>query len=305
MPTSLNSSAIEHRTQRVGIAGFGKMGGAMASRLVETGCEVIAWNRDAARVREAGLDYANSPCALADACEVVISSLFDAEAIKAVYDGPEGLVACAQDTLFIEMSTVGPDTQRALSQELRAAGGRFIECPVSGTVAPARSGQLLGFAGGLAEDVELARPTLDRLCKHVVHVGDVGSGARTKLAVNLPLIAFWQAFGEAMALMRDVSGDPKWLVELFADTAGAPTVLKTKAPALVATLGGEDTVKPAFEIDAMRKDLRLALALARGSFPLPVARSVLAAMDEASAAGWGRRDCAWMPAFWAQKADVG
>jgi len=175
---------------------------------------------------------------------------------------------------------------------------------VSGTVVPARSGQLLGFAAGRDEDVELARPTLDRLCRHVVHVGDVGSGARTKLAVNLPLIAFWQAFGEAMALMRDVSSDPQWLVELFADTAGAPAVLKAKTAALVATLDGEDTVEPAFEIDAMRKDLRLALAETAGSFPLPLARSALSAMDEASAAGWGRRDCAWMPAFWAQKADA-
>lgn len=304
MPTSLHLSAIEGETKRIGIAGLGKMGRAMASRLVESGYEVIAWNRDATRARDAGLDFANSPCALADACQVVITSLFDAEAVSAVYHGSEGLVACAQNTLFIEMSTLSPETQRGLSLEVRAAGGRFIECPVSGTVAPARSGQLVGFAGGRAEDVELALPTLDRLCKRVVHVGDVGSGARTKLAVNLPLITFWQAFGEAIALMRDVSGDPKWLVELFADTAGAPAVLTTKAAALVATLGGEDTVTPAFEIDTMRKDLRLALAAAGQSFPLPVARSALAAMDEASAAGWGRRDCAWMPAFWAQKADA-
>jgi 3-hydroxyisobutyrate dehydrogenase len=301
MPTTVPSLEDESLPARVGIAGLGKMGSGIAARLVETGCEVIAWNRDAARVREAGLDYANSPCALAEACQVVISSLFDAEAVRAVYDGPSGLIACAKDTLFIEMSTVSPDTQRELSLDVHAAGGRFVECPVSGTVAPARAGQLLGFAGGSDEDVALARPTLERLCRRVVHVGRVGSGARTKLAVNLPLIAFWQTFGEAMALMRDVSEDPSWLVELFADTPGAPAVLKVKSDALVATLSGQDTVPPAFDIDTMRKDLRLALAESAGSFPLPVAKSVLAAMDEASAAGWGRRDCAWMPAFWAQK----
>ncbi|MGF7149788.1 3-hydroxyisobutyrate dehydrogenase [Sphingomonas zeicaulis] len=303
MPSSSQPSPADAQGHRIGIAGLGKIGAAMAARLAERGCEVIAWNRDASRVQAAGLDYANSPCALADACHVVITSLFDIDAVKAVYGGSDGLTACATDTLFIEMSTVSPASQRRLSLEVAAAGGRFIECPVSGTVSPARSGQLLGLAGGSEDDVEAARPTLAHLCRRIVHVGEIGAGARTKLAVNLPLIAFWQSFGEAMALMRHVSDDPDWLVELFADTAGAPAVMKVKAEALAATLGGHDTVEPAFDIDAMRKDLKLALAeAAAGSFTMPVARSTLTAMDEASAAGWGRRDCAWMPAFWAGKA---
>ncbi len=302
MSTSSFTSTIEGPARRIGIAGLGKMGSAMAFRLMDTGCEVIAWNRDISRVEAAGLDSANSPCALARACDVVITSLFDTEAVEAVYGGPDGLIAGAEDTLFIEMSTVAPATQRSLARSVADAGGSFIECPVSGTVAPARSGQLLGFAGGDEQDVEAARSTLERLCRRMVHVGPVGTGARTKLAVNLPLIAFWQSFGEAMALMHDVDKDPEWLVRLFADTAGAPAVMQVKADALIATLGDHDTVEPAFDIDAMRKDLRLALGEATGSFPLPVAQSVLVAMDEAASAGWGGRDCAWMPAFWAQKA---
>ncbi len=301
IPVPAGSQAL-----RIGVAGFGKMGSAVAARLVETGCEVIGWNRDASKVQAAGLDYANSPCALADACQVVITSLFDADAVKAVYGGPEGLAACADDTLFIEMSTVSPEAQRVLSCQVAGAGGRFVECPVSGTVAPARTGQLLGLAGGSDDDVAAAKPILDHLCRRIVHVGPVGAGARTKLAVNLPLIAFWQALGESMALMRDVSRDPAWFVELFADTAGAPAVMRVKAEALAAALGDRDTVEPAFNIDAMRKDLRLALReAAAGSFSLPVARSALAAMDEASSVGWGRRDCSWMPAFWARKAAAG
>lgn len=305
MPQSSSSIETDDATFRIGIAGLGKMGSAIAARLVETGFEVIAWNRNAARVRDAGLDYANSPCALADACQLVITSLFDADAVKAVYHGQDGLIACAQDTVFVEMSTISPETQRDLARSVVGAGGRFVECPVSGTVAPARSGQLLGFAGGSEADIETARPVLQQLCRRIVHVGPVGAGARTKLAVNLPLIAFWQALGEAMALMREVSHDPAWLVDLFADTAGTPAVMKGKAEALAETLGGKDGVQPSFDIDAMRKDVRLALAeAAAASVPLPLARSALAAMDEAAAAGWGRRDCTWMPAFWALKADA-
>lgn len=296
----MQSSDVNPR--RVGIAGFGKMGSAIAARLAESGFDVIVWNRDISRIQKAGFAYANSRCGLAKSCDVVISSLFDAEAVNAVYGGPDGLISCAEETLFIEMSTVSPDTQRALARDVANAGGRFVECPVSGTVAPARAGQLLGFAGGNDEDVEMARQTLQHLCRRIVHVGQIGAGARTKLAVNLPLIAFWQSFGEAMALMHDVSEEPSWLVDLFADTAGAPAVMKVKSDALVATLSGADTVPPAFDINTMRKDLQLALAEAQGMFPMPLAKSTLIAMDEASAAGWGERDCAWMPAYWARKA---
>jgi 3-hydroxyisobutyrate dehydrogenase len=291
------------RELRIGVAGLGKMGSAMAARLVDSGCEVIGWNRDVSRVQASGLDYANSPRALAQACKVVITSLFDDDALRAVYCGPNGLVECADQTLFIEMSTASPETQRALSRAITGAGGQYVECPVSGTVAPARSGQLLGFAGGEPDDVEAACAILAYLCKRVVSVGRIGNGARTKLAVNLPLIAFWQAFGEAMALMREVTHDPDWLLDLFSNTAGAPAVLSVKAEALRATLAGCNSVEPAFDIDAMRKDMRLTVAEGSAeSIPLPLGEAVLSALDEVAAAGWGRRDCAWVPAFWAEKA---
>jgi 3-hydroxyisobutyrate dehydrogenase len=280
---------------RVGIAGFGKMGSAMAARLVETGCDLQIWNRDSGRVAAAGFTPVATPRDLATRCDIVISSLFDAEAVEAVYSGPDGLIAGGVGTLFVEMSTVSPDSQRSIAEMARAGRAAFIECPVSGTTGPARTGQLFGFAAGEEPDVDRARAVLQHLCRRIEHVGPVGSGTTTKLAVNLPLIAFWQAFGEAMALMKPLAKAPDWLVELFSDTADAPAVLKVKAAAVTATLAGDDTVEPTFEIDAMRKDLQLMLDEHRD---LPVAISALSAMDEASKAGWGKRDCAWMPAFW-------
>ena len=287
---------------KIGIAGFGKMGAAMAARLAETGATVMVWNRSAERAHSAGFTTAESPGALAEANPVVISSLFDDEAVKSVYSGPDGLLAGAKGTLFIEMSTVLPDTQRSIAKMARDAGGAFIECPVGGTTGPARAGQLVGLAGGDAVDVEAARPVLEKLCRRLEHVGSIGDGATTKLAVNLPLIAFWQSFGEAMALMGPVGKSPAWLVGLFSDTAGAAAVMKVKAGAIEATLGGEDSVEPTFDINAMRKDLKMMLESARlGGFPLPVAQSVLSSLDEVAAEGWGQRDCAWVPAFWASK----
>jgi len=286
----------------LGLVGFGKMGSAMAARLVETGAQVIVWNRNINAPRDAGFAVAESPHRLAEQCETVISSLFDDQAVKAAYEGEDGLVAGADGKLFVEMSTVLPETQQHLAHAVAKAGGAFIECPVSGTTGPARSGQLIGLAGGELSDIERARPVLAPLCRKIEHIGPIGAGAIAKLAINLPLLAFWQAFGEAMALMRPLGKDSQWLVRVFSDTAGTPAVMKVKASALVETLAGRDSVAPTFDIDSMRKDLRLMLAEAeRGHVPLPIAKAISAAFDEVAAAGWGPRDCAWVPAFWASK----
>ncbi len=290
---------------RIGIAGLGKMGTAMAARLHEAGEDVTVWNRSRAKAEATGLAVADTPRDLAERTEAVISMLFDAPAVQAVYYGADGLIAAAQGKLFIEMSTVRPETQQTLAEAVRQAGGAFVECPVGGTTGPARSGQLLGLAGGEAADVERARPVLEKLCRRIEHMGPVGAGASAKLAINLPLLVFWQSFGEAMALVRHLGKDPDWLVQLFSETAGGPNVLKAKAKAVAAALAGDEGVEPAFDIDSMRKDLRTMLeeGKARG-FTLPVAAQTLTAFDEASAAGLGRRDCADMPAYWAKKADA-
>ena len=291
---------------KIGIAGFGKMGSAIAARLLETGANVCIWNRSRAKAEASGFPLADTPRHLAQQSEVVISMLFDAAAVSAVYHGPEGLLAAARGKLFIEMSTVRPETQQTLADAVRQASGAFIECPVGGTTGPARSGALLGLAGGEAVDVERARPVLEKLCQRIEHMGPVGAGASTKLAINLPLIVFWQSFGEALALVRHLGKDPAWLVQLFSETAGGPNVLKVKAPAVVATLAGEGGVAPTFSIDAMCKDLRTMLEEGHAhGIPLPVAERTLAALDEARAAGLGDHDCAYVPAYWEKKATPG
>jgi len=291
---------------RIGIAGIGKMGSAIAARLCDTGEDLTVWNRSPAKARETGLPIADSPAALARGAEVIITSLFDEAAQEDVYCGNDGLLEGADGRLFIEMSTVPPKSQQAIAKAVADAGGFFVECPVGGTTGPARSGQLLGLAGGTDIDVVRARPVLEKLCRRVEHMGPVGSGARAKLAINLPLLVFWQSLGEAMALAGDLGKDPAWLIQLFAETAGGANVLKVKANDLAATLGGDPNVPATFDIDAMRKDLRIMQDEARAhGRSLPVASQTLSAFDEASRAGLGGRDCAYMPAYWAARCDAG
>src|SRR5689334_1758592 len=121
---------------RIGVAGMGKMGSAMAARLAEAGQEVVVWNRTRHRAEATGFDVADCPCELAEQAEVVISSLFDDAAVEAVYRGPHGLHETASGKLFIEMSTIRPETQQRMADAVRAAGGTYVECPVGGTTGP-------------------------------------------------------------------------------------------------------------------------------------------------------------------------
>lgn len=287
---------------RIGIAGFGHMGSTMADRLKYTGAEVAVWNSKPEKVQGTNFIYELSPYELARSCDVVISTLFDDNAINSVFTGKEGLLAGSHGKLLIEMSTAAPSTQKALAIEAAAAGATLIECPVSGSTAAVRSGTLFGMAGGVAADVERALPVLERLCRSILHVGPIGTGAIAKLAVNLPLLAFWQAFSEAISLLERVGKDPKWMVDLFRDTAGAPAVLKGKADSIVSALSGNDGNISGLQIQLMRKDLLLMMAEADIScISLPVAKAALSAFDEAVSAGFGKRDCAWMPAYWVSR----
>ncbi len=292
---------------RIGFAGLGKMGAAMAARLQEAGRPPLVWNRTRSRAEATGLVVADSPRALAEGSDLVLTSLFDDEAALAVFHGAGGLLeADLVGKLVVETSTLRPHTQIALAAAVAARGGAAIECPVGGTTGPARSGKLLGMAGGAAADVERARPVLELLCRRVEHVGPHGAAASMKLAINLPLLVFWQSFGEANALLRHLDLDPAWLVEFFTDTSGAPSVLKNRAPAIIAALGGHDPGPATFDIDSIRKDLRTMIeeGQSRG-VALPATQAALACFDEASAAGLGGGDCSLLPARWAGKASGG
>ena len=169
----------------VGVAGLGRMGAAMAARLAEVGHQVSGWNRSAEKAQAlaaAGVTIVPTPAALAAGAETIVSSLTDAAAIDAVYGGPDGLLSGPVDgRLFIEMSTVAPATEIALAATVRAKGAAFVECPVGGTVGPARTGKLIGLMGADAPDAARARPLLEQLCRRLEHVGPVGAGAVMKL----------------------------------------------------------------------------------------------------------------------------
>jgi 3-hydroxyisobutyrate dehydrogenase len=290
----------------VGVAGLGNMGAAIAERLIETGDKVTVWNRTAEKCKPlaaAGASVAASPGALAGAVDTVITILTDAAAIDAVYGGPDGLLAGdIGGKLFVEMSTVPPHVETALAAKVRTKGAAFVECPVGGTTGPARQGKLIGLMGAEPLDAVRAKPLLDRLCRRLEHCGPVGSGATMKLAINLPLMVYWQALGEALALCRPLGLDPGRLIDLMSDTSGGPNVLKVRGPALVKMLKGEDPGPAGFTLDNGIKDLRTMLEEgARRGVELPLVADTLACFEEASHHGLGATEGASMSVYWSTR----
>jgi 3-hydroxyisobutyrate dehydrogenase len=291
---------------QIGVAGLGAMGAAIAARLMEVGHQVTVWNRTPAKAKplaDAGAKIAANPAAVAAASEAVITILTDGGAIDAVYNGPSGLLSGdVKGKLFIEMSTVPPKVGTALAPAVRGKGAVFVECPVGGSTAPARKGQLLGLMGADAADAARARPILDQLCRKVEHCGPVGAGASMKLAINLPLMVAWQAYGEAFAIARDVGWEPKRLLELFAESNGANNGLKMRKDMIVAMMENRDPGPTTFSIANAVKDLRTMVetGTAKGA-DMPATKAALAAFEEANKNGLGGGDGAKQSVYWSSR----
>jgi len=291
---------------KIGVAGLGAMGSAMAARLMEVGHEVTVWNRSADKMKplaDAGAKTAQSPAALAAACEAVITILTDGAAIEQVYNGQNGLMSGdVKGKLFIEMSTVAPKVETDLAPKVRAKGASFVECPVGGSTAPARKGQLLGLMGAEGDDAKRALPILEQLCRKVEHCGPVGAGAAMKLAINLPLMVAWQAYGEAFAIARSVGWNAKRLVDLFTESNGGNKALTARADMIVKMLDGQDPGPTTFSIANGLKDLRTMVAAGEAlGADMIATRAAMTGFEDAVAHGQGGGDGSKMATYWSAR----
>jgi 3-hydroxyisobutyrate dehydrogenase len=284
---------------KIGIAGMGRMGAAIAARLASVGHEMMVWNRNADKARATGFKVADSPQALAGGCEMVISILTDAKAVESVFG--EMLKGDVKGKLFIEMSTVRPKDAQKISSLVRQKQAAFVECPVGGTTGPAKEGKLFGFAGGEKADFERAKPVLDQMCRRVEYLGPAGAGASMKLAINLPLLVYWQALGEALSLVKHLQLDSARLMDILGDTSGAPRMLQNRGPAIAAALTGKEGAVTV-NIDTMKKDLSEMVEEARLlGWSTPVTEGALRSFASASSAGLGDKDCVQLPVYWSGK----
>lgn len=251
---------------KVGLAGLGNMGRAMAERLEEEGIALTVWNRSPGKASGLNAVESATPAELVTGCDVMLSVLANDAATEAVYFGEGGYLAGdLKGTLIVEFCTQSPERSQALGEAVRAAGGRYLECPVGGTVGPARAGKLLGLAGGSSEDFETARPVLEKLSRRLEHMGPVGAGAAMKLSINLPLMVYWGALGEALGLARAGGVDPTQALGILADSSGAIGAAKTRVPPIREMVVNGDPGPVNIKLEVAMKDMVAMVALARAN----------------------------------------
>ncbi len=287
----------------IGIAGIGKMGAAIGLRLTTLGHSVTVWNRTAARAQpllDAGARWAESPKALAESVDVVITLLTNEAALDDVYGSDTGLLAGrVAGKVFIDMSTVRPAKPQEMARRVQAVNAHFLECPVGGSVGPAKEGKLLGFVGGDAQDLQKVQALLDLMCRRVEHVGPHGAGATMKLAVNLPLMVYWQTLGEALSLVEPLGLDPQRVIDILSDSSGGPNMLKVRGGMIAQTLRQKQSDQVTVNVATMRKDMQAMLDQGQATHKnLPLTALALQKFDSAAQSGLDSKDCSELLVWW-------
>jgi 3-hydroxyisobutyrate dehydrogenase len=265
------------------------MGGAMVGTLRRAGFDVVAWNRDRGKchavAHTSGAEVAEGAAEAASAADVAITSLADDAAVEAVYaDAVEGFHA---GQVVLEMSTIAPETVRKVARSVQGRGATMLDAPVSGSVPVVERGELLIMVGGDPDALERARPVLEALSSTIIHVGELGTGATMKLAVNALVHGLAVALSESLVLAERAGVERTTAYEVFASgAAAAPFVLYKRA-----AFERPDETPVAFSLELVAKDLDLILALAqRVGAPMPQADTNRDEVRSALAAGMGKRD---------------
>jgi 3-hydroxyisobutyrate dehydrogenase len=292
---------------KIGIAGTGKMGTAIAARLKSVGHDLLVWNRTEAKAQAAialGATWCPTARDLIQQSDMVICLLTNEQALDDVYFSANGLLSApAPGKLIIEMSTVSPDKQAVMAEKASKVGVKYLECPVGGSIGPAKEGKLIGFVGGSAEDLEIARPLLEQMCKRVEHVGNHGAGSMMKLAINLPLLVYWHTFAEALSLIQPLGLDPKRVVDIFSETSGGPNLLKNRGAFIAQSLidGKSDTVN--VTLNTVIKDLNAMRTHAQTlDRKLPLTELAMENFEASAKSGLGDADAAEHLVRWLKKA---
>ncbi len=278
----------------LGFVGLGAMGGRIAKRLLDAGHTVTGYNRTAAKARpleQAGLALAPTPRAVAAAAEITFSMVTDTGALRAITEGPDGILAgLGSGKVYVDMSTVSPRASRDLAARVRERGAVMLDAPVSGSLVTLEEGRLSIMVGGDREAVERVRPILLAIGPVVTHVGENGQAALMKIATNLNLGAQVLAFCEAVLLAEKGGIARKTAVHVLLNSAIASPMLKYRGP-FVLELPGEAW----FDCTMMQKDLVLAAEMGRAlGVPLPTTAAANEWLTAARAMGFAERDFAAM-----------
>jgi 3-hydroxyisobutyrate dehydrogenase-like beta-hydroxyacid dehydrogenase len=267
------------------------MGGNMASRFLAAGYPVYGEERSRAHAEglvQDGLQWRDTPREVAEAAEIVFTSVPDDDVLETVASGPDGILAgLAAGQIWVDMSTVSPRASRELSERVRAQGAAMLDAPVSGSVPQVQTGTLTIMVGGDEQAYARVEPVLRELGTPT-RVGESGLGLVLKLAINISLAVQMLAFAEGLLLAERSGIDRRLAIDVMTQSPIGSPMLKARAALLV-----ELPDEAWFNIGLMQKDIALALDAARQlGVPLPSAAAADQMLTTARAMGYEGRDLA-------------
>jgi len=253
----------------LGYVGLGVMGGRMAARLLAKGHRVTGFNRTRSKAEALagdGLRVADTPRDVAAAADVTFVMVANSAALRAVADGPFGLVAgLGHDKILVDMSTVSPVVSRELAARAREAGAQMVDAPVSGSVLTLEQGKLSIMVGGDRQTFDRVRPILEDIGPKVTYVGANGLAVSMKIATNISVAVQMLAFAEGVLLAEKSGIARETAVDVMTNSAIGSPMLRYRGPFVL-----QMPDQAWFDTTMMQKDLQLALDMGRDlRVPLP------------------------------------
>jgi len=270
------------------------MGSRMVRRLLNAGHKVTGYNRTKSKAQwllDAGMNWADTPRAVAEATDIILSMVTNTQALEAVAVGADGLLAgLSAEKIYIDMSTVSPAASRDLAKQVEAKGAQMLDAPVSGSVITLEEGKLSIMVGGSRPTFEKALPVLQAIGPKVTHVGANGLAVSMKIATNLSLAVQMLAFSEGVLLAEKSGIARETAVEVLLNSVIASPMVKYRGP-FVLNMPDEAW----FDVNMMQKDLLLALEMGRElDVPLPTTAITNEMLTTARGMGLAEKDFAIM-----------
>jgi 3-hydroxyisobutyrate dehydrogenase-like beta-hydroxyacid dehydrogenase len=278
--------------QRIGFIGLGLMGQHMARRVLQGGYPLTVWNRTKEKARpllDAGAAWAESPRAVAQTADVVITMVTDSAASEQVACGPSGVLESARSGLIlIDMSSITPETSRAIAERAAGRGMVMLDAPVTGAPRVASEGKLGIMVGGPRETFDQCLPIFQTMGVKIVYAGLNGMGTTLKLVNNLILGVAIHACAEALVLATKAGLDPQAVIDITSVGGARTSAMEIRGPRMLA-----HDFAPHFSVNNMYKDLSNVVRLAEESgVSLPVASAAREILRAAKAQGKGDLDSA-------------
>lgn len=273
-----------------GFIGTGLMGNAMALNLLQAGNELTVYNRDAAKCKNllaAGAKQVSTPLEVVAAADVTFCMVSDPQAALSACFSPHGVIqGVGPGKGYVDMSTVDPQTAEKIGISVQARGGQYLEAPVSGSLQPAKDGQLVIMAAGDQTLWDQVQPAFDVMGKKSLFLGEIGAAASMKIAVNMMMGGMMSVFGEALTLVQECDLAGQDLLDVLAAGALACPMFQGKGTAVLAENFGAN-----FPLKHLQKDLRLAVQLGDDKrVPLATAATANEMFKRACQQGLGEED---------------